>query len=232
VPPWALVGLVFASGPPVLLDPRAALESGKDEIPLRKAEIELLAGDPARAEETLGAFSPSDDGERTRKLRLEIDAEMAAGDTKLAEPKIEALADRPGWKAHARRQRLRLPILTLRDDAATFGALLFAFALAVLGLGAARELLRLRVETRIFGVTVVVAVLVASKLPAPFSSAISILALSMLALVHAATGAVVRGRPSPKGRLFLLTTLFLGALGALLGVLSRVDPSVFGALLG
>jgi hypothetical protein len=234
VPPALVLGLIVALEPPVLTTPKAALEAARAAPALRKAEIELLAGDPRRALETLEHFDPSEDTAqvRARKLRLELDAAMSAGDVRLADTKISALEALPGWKGHARRQRARRAWQSLREDALRFGTLLFAFASSIILLGAARELLRIKKTTVVFALVVLLVLVLSRSAPPPYPNALGLLAVAMLALVHGTEGAMVRVRPSPKGRLFLITTLILGVVGATLGVLSRIDRETLGALFG
>lgn len=219
----------FTGSAPVLTDPRSALQDARrltDEGErLRAAEIELLAGDAKEAIRTLADFRPSGEGEAHRRVRLELDAYVVLGDAKVASERIERLAKRPEWQSHARKQRARLGSISTRGMLGQIGDVLFAGALAVLLLAAARELLRFRVETVIMLVAVVIAIALAGAAALPLGVPLGLVGLAMLALVHAAAGAVRRMAPGPKGRLFVLALAILGATGSAFAVLSRIDLS-------
>jgi hypothetical protein len=98
-------------------------------------------------------------------------------------------------------------------------------AVAVLGLSASRQLLAVRRETMVFLAAGLVSIGVLGGTPVILARALALIAATVTFLVHATASAVHRQVPGPKQRLFLLTTLLIGALGATLAVAARLDLS-------
>lgn len=226
--------------PPVLTDPRGALDavSGapaaapvnsaaapEDRIAagLRAAEIELLAGAPARAEATLDGLAPTTPDDAGRKARLLLDAALERGDPHQAAERAAALERYPGWAQHARRAGARIEALERSSTVGGFGTILFALAIAACTVVGSRELLRPRLEVLAFGGVLLVALALAAGRPPPYPTAVGLFGVACLALVHGAGSALRRAIPSPRSRLFLVTVLLLGSFGAGVAVISRVD---------
>lgn len=228
---FLFVLLAAADGPPVLSDPRGALAHAShiaDEgRRLEAADLALEGHDPRLALALIEPFQPATPEEEARKLRIEIDAYVALADTARAGERLDRLAQADGWAAHVARQRYHLKEGVTRRRIADGGLIIYALALAWLVLVGARELLRVYPETIGFGFASVLAVAAfVYGGSIVFANVCALVAMAMLALIHASAAAMRRLAPSPRWRLILLVFLILGALGAVATVLARVDPSL------
>lgn len=199
---------------------------------LAAAEAELLRGDPRTALDTLtrlASESEESEEDRARALRLEVDARLASGDTVALERAIAELAARPGWEAHAARQSAALSASRFREQISKFGLAMFAFAMAIVALGGARELLRPGRETLVLAGVAAFVIAVARMLTPSLLPGLGLLAVASTTLGHAAATAARRTEPSPKGRLLLVLTFLLGILGASLALVAR--PEALGGFL-
>jgi hypothetical protein len=222
------VSLLMAAGPPVLTDPRGALEHAahiaENGRRLEAADIALQAGDPRLALSLIEPFQPANKDEEARKLRVEVDAYVAIADHARATERLDRLAKHDGWVTHGQRQRYYLNMGRTRGRIADAGLLVYALALGWLVLVGSRELLRVYKETLVFAAVSVVAVaLFAVSGAAVFSNVAALAAIGVLALVHASAAAMRRLAPSPRWRLILLVFLILGSLGAVATVIARMD---------
>lgn len=226
-----VVSLLIAAGPPVLSDPRGALEYAatiaEQGRRLEAADLALAAKDPRLALKLVDPFQPVTPEENARKMRIEIDAYVALADTPRATERLDRLAAIEGWGAHEQRQRYYLSQGAARARIAEAGLIIYALALAWLVLVGSRELLRLYKETIAFAFASVLAVAAFSiGSSVVFANVCALIALAILALIHSAAAAMRRLAPSPRWRLILLTFLILGSLGAVATVLARMDPGV------
>ncbi|MFO0727068.1 MAG: hypothetical protein U1E65_25025 [Myxococcota bacterium] len=187
----------------------------------RAAETELLAHDPRAAWATVERIGNED----PRTIRLALDAAVEMQDAKRALPLLEKLAQAPGWRAHAERQRWELTRTDDRRDLARLGGAMFAFALTVLLVGGGGALIR---PTRTS--MVLVGVLVAD---AAFSVWVSPLLGRLLALIflawavlgHAAASAIRRTAAPRRMRVFVVVLLGLGMVGVSLAILAPIPWS-------
>jgi hypothetical protein len=230
----ALVGATLPEGPPVLIDPKAALEHAEEitqhggpEGMLRGAEIAVLAGRSGKALEILERLELEieDDATRVRRLRIELDALTAAGKGEAVERTANALAARPGWAAHAYTRMAQARSFERWSGASRFGATCYALAFGTLAIMAGRQLLKLRREIAI-GALLVGAAIAIALLGSPLHARVlALLELSWLALGHAAVAAASRTMPVPRIRALVLATFSIGALGSLAATLI---PLAFG----
>lgn len=225
-----LIGLVAAEVP-VLLEPararaeaQARAESGGVDALLQAAEIDLLAGAPRDALEPLERLELEIESEdtRARRMRLALDARAVLGDLSRALAVGQALAEQPGWRAHAASKAWEVERRARAGRVASLGAVFFAAALGVLLIGGARALLRPRAP--VLGVAAVfgVAVLLALWASPMLGRVAALLFFAWLSLAHAAWSTMVRSDPGPRGRAFIAVLLLVGVLGAGLAVFSGV----------
>jgi len=211
--------LLLGASPPLLLEPAAALEELRPrakEEPLAWAEAQLLLGNPRRALEALDR-DPSD----PRALRLELDARVRLGDRAGAERAALALSKHEGWRMHALNTLGAVQLARDRDTSARVGLVLYACALAVLLLGGARELIRIRRESALMIAAVLAGIALAYRAEPPLSVAFALFDLAALAAVHAGVATFHRLAPGARGRLILATLVILAIAGALGAIAAR-----------
>jgi hypothetical protein len=241
----ALVLFVVATStaPAVLLEPEEA-RTHADRIaasePLRAAEIHMLAGGAQRALEILARLPPIDlaregaEDEAARRIRIEADAYLAMHDEENAVRAMVALSRIPGWHAHGSRRRQPPPdqISPFRRALADTGVALFALSAGLLLIGAARELLRVRLETVLLAFAAAIAVLLASRTSPALAAPVGLVSFAAFVLGHAGAAAVARRLPGPRGRLLFGTLVVLGIGGASVAALSSAPVRVLLAAFG
>ncbi len=222
-----LIALVGAQ--PVLTHPVEARSEAQALGSLAGAEALLLLGDPRVALEKLGDAAPPDPSKSARFLRLQADVRAALGDRRAAEGALAALREDPRWEAHAQRRSAVLEAGSPKRAIARYGLGLFACALAVLVLGGARELLRIRREGLVLGIAVLGALGLAGRGDPRIAPAFGLVSVAVLSIGHAVSAARRRVDPSPRGRLLLAVVALLAVLGVVAAAsgytLVGVDPN-------
>ena len=222
LPVWLFVAI-----PPLLLDADAsidALDAAGD--PLRAAEARLLSGRPRNAMKTLDLLPEIGTGTRAaRILRIRLDATVDAGDGDGAEPLGAALAAHPGWQSHAARQLDIARMIAVKRSGPRWGAVVYALAAAILMLGGARELLRIRRETVVLALAIAAAMALVSGASGTLGPVFGLIFVAMLALAHAAVATVRRGEPGPRGRLLIAVLMLLGTAGVAIAAVSELGVS-------
>lgn len=210
--------VLLVAQPAVLLDPEAARAHARspEAQPLGAAEAFILAGDPAPALEILATEAPT-----ARRLRLEADAYVALHDPRLEEALAPLDAD-PAWAQHAAWARGSFLADEARASAARTGTICFALCLALLLLGAGKELVRIGPDGIVLGVVWLACVAFLGQISKPLMVLAGVIGGATLALAHAGTAMVRRSAAGPRGRVIVATVVLLGSGGAAFGVAYRV----------
>lgn len=231
---WAMI-LPASPEVGVLQDPQSALEhigSVREAAPLRAAEIQLLAQDPRGCLKTVQAKvqSPKLEERPVRWLRLEADCLAALGEPLTAKLRLDALEKRPGWRKHAQQTRARLQQRVSQVRWARGGLILFAFAMALLLLSGARELLRPSAEFFVFAGAAALACVLVFWVSPPLGVLSGILGVATMGLVHGASAGIRRTAAGPRARVLMVTLVLLGVLGVGLGIVAQLGVPTIVAL--
>ncbi|MBI4821144.1 MAG: hypothetical protein HY791_33095 [Deltaproteobacteria bacterium] len=214
----ALLMAACVDRPPVLLDPigaRASVVASPCD-PMQDAETVLLAGDPGQALKLL-ARAP----EGPRKVRLMLDGQLADRGLLKARATAEVLAQFPGWLVHASRQAGMIERADQVETWTRIGTTMFALSLMMLSLAGLRELLKLRKESLVVLVGILLS-LGFSRLGGPATPlGLPLVVVSWGALGHAAVATAYRVEPGGRGRALLIALLATGMLGSSIAVLAQ-----------
>lgn len=215
------VGLWLFAHVPLLLDPAGAAQKLEQlEPPGLRAEAALLLHEPSRGLDAVGRLP-----EGPRRLRLELDLKLVAGDLVGAERAAAALGEAPGWAIHSAWQGRAIDSARNRRRVRHFGLAMFAVTLAALALGGARELLKPSRETLMGAAGLFLASWLGQQ-GSPFGGQVlGLLGAALWALTHAAAAARRRVEPSGRGRALLMALVVVGLGGVLLAALSQVGPA-------
>jgi hypothetical protein len=223
--------LVLAAPPPALTDFEAARAwaQGADVPPMVAAETLLYAQDPGSAldrllESPVGRDDP-------RRLRLELDAFVAKGHTRLGKDRAEELGVHDGWRVHALVQLERLEEMSDKRMWVRIALIMYALCLAALALGGARELLKVSVETLVFAGALLIAVVVVRSASDALAAVLALPGAGALALVHASAATVRRTAPTVRGRLLVGSLLVLGTAGVFFAIGAQIGLTHILALL-
>ncbi|MEO1337230.1 MAG: hypothetical protein AAFV29_16430 [Myxococcota bacterium] len=225
------MGLLLTAPPAVALDPSAARAEAvrlSASTPRMAAEMLLLAND---AEGSLRVLRESPQSEDPRVLRLLADAHLGRRDGPSLRQSAQALSRFPQWRHWAQRRTAQAIALKWGRWMERVGLGLFALGLALLGIGGARALLVMRVNSVAMAAATVVAMLLMARGAPRLVPMVALIGSGMTALVHAASAAVDRTRPDARGRLLAVALVGLASGGLVMSIVVQISiPTLLGLI--